>query len=191
MSGEKNFEQEVEKNGVLHSINMDFIKSRIIPDVESMIPDVGEETDRKIFEDKLAIIKRDAEAIEKDPDGDRVSAKRIREVYDRAEELLSDISEKMPEADKEALLPPSEYLSLIKTQWIPDIKSMISDVTNKKKHDDFEKELAEIKAEMETLEKALADNKESSKQKIKEAYDRAEDLFARVDGSLPEEEEEI
>ncbi|MFA5830530.1 MAG: hypothetical protein WC878_01740 [Candidatus Paceibacterota bacterium] len=192
MSEETKFERgEVEKNGVLHSGAIEYVQSRLIPDIELMLSGAGDETGLNDFKEKLAEIKTDMETPEKDPKGDQMDSERADKICDRAKKLSVRISEKVPETDKATELPPSVYLSIMETQWFPDIASLLPDVSDKKKRDDFETELAEIKSEMGTLEKALADNEESAKEKIKEAYVRTENLLGRVDKEVPEEEEEI
>jgi len=65
-------------------------------------------------------------------------------------------------------------IELIKNQWISDIEKIIPDVLDADVKKGFEMELANIKTDFAKLEN---DDKES----IKKLYDRAEDLFGKVE----------
>lgn len=181
---------EVQEKSALHSEHINMIKSQWIPDVEALLPDIGDEVSRKGFESELAKIKTDVETLENATEKDEEFTKHTKEVYAQAEELYARVRESIPEADREEISSHSDYLDLAKSQWIPDVEAMLADVTDDAARKTFEADLEQIKAEVKALENAPADDLDSAK-RIKEVYDRAEELFARVDEVLPEEEEEM
>ncbi|MCX6738548.1 MAG: hypothetical protein NT098_00660 [Candidatus Parcubacteria bacterium] len=79
---------------------------------------------------------------------------------------------------------------LIKNQWIPDTEAMIPDVSDEKKRGGFEEELEKIKAEFAELKDADFDNEEVQ-EKVKNLYNRAEDLYGTVSLCFEKEEEEV
>ncbi len=86
------------------------------------------------------------------------------------------MEEEMINRTKEYRIQAAE---LIKNQWIPDTEAMIPDVADEKKRRGFEEEMDKIKEEFAELKDADF-NDEEVQEKVKNLYNRAEDLYGTV-----------
>lgn len=87
-AGHREPEVEKEKTGTM----IELIKNQWIPDIEKMIPDVMDADMKKGFEMELAGIKTDFEELENTNFTDEEIKKKVKAVYDHAEDLFGKVA---------------------------------------------------------------------------------------------------
>jgi hypothetical protein len=79
-------------------------------------------------------------------------------------------------------------IDLIKNQWIPDIEKTIHNVLDADMKKGFEMELAKIKTDFAEIENVDFSDEDVMK-KVKNVYERAEDLFGKIALCFEKDEE--